>query len=134
MTMSTDSLLSSFLSGMPAFTRQASGIQLRPYQVAPINRLKDSILNHYGDTLIIVFPRQSGKDEFLIHLMAYLLNFYAEFPLSMVVVNPTYKPQTVNAILRFDQVLSRNPVTSRRWKKHGDFMRLLDQSRISLLA
>jgi len=126
--------LSSFLSGMPAFIRYTSGIHLRPYQAAPIARLQDSILNQYGDTLIIVFPRQSGKDEFLIQLMAYLLNFYSEFPLSMVAVNPTYKPQTLNAILRLDQVLTRNPVTAGRWRKHGDFMRLVGQARISFLS
>lgn len=119
---------------MPAFIRHTSGICLRPYQVPPIARLQESILNQYGDTIIIVFPRQSGKDEFLIQLMAYLLYFYSEFPLSMVAVNPTYKPQTVNAILRFDQVLSRNPLTTKHWRKHGDFMRLLDQSRISFLS
>ena len=119
---------------MPAFIRHTSGIRLRPYQAAPIARLQDSILNLYGDTLIIVFPRQSGKDEFLIQLMAYLLNFYSEFPLSMVAVNPTYKPQTLNALLRFDQVLARNPLTSSRWRKHGDFMRLVGQSRISFLS
>ena len=117
--------LSSFLSGMPAFIQHTSGIRLRPYQAAPIARLQDSILNQYGDTLIIVFPRQSGKDEFLIQLMAYLLYFYKEFPLSMVAVNPTYKPQTLNALLRFDQVLARNPLTTARWRKHGEFMRLV---------
>ncbi len=119
---------------MPAFIRHTSSIQLRPYQVEPIARLRESIINNYGDTIIIVFPRQSGKDEFIIQLMAYLLYTYSEFPLSMVAVNPTYKPQTVNAIIRFDQVLSRNPLTSDLWHKNGQFMRLVDQARISFLS
>jgi len=133
-TESQSTSVSTFLSGMPAFIRHTSGIRLRPYQIRPIARLQDSILNQYGDTLIIVFPRQSGKDEFLIQLMAYLLYFYSEFPLSMVAVNPTYKPQTVNALLRFDQVLARNPLTTDHWRKHGDFMRLVGQARISFLS
>jgi hypothetical protein len=131
---SSSTAISSLLSGLPAFIRHTSGLQLRPYQVAPIASLQRSITNQHGDTIIIVFPRQSGKDEFLIQLMAYMLYIYSEFPLSMVAVNPTYKPQTVNAILRFDQVLSRNPLTSKIWRKKGDFIRLMDQTRISFLS
>ncbi|HBG73843.1 MAG: hypothetical protein A2X27_03450 [Chloroflexi bacterium GWD2_49_16] len=119
---------------MPTFIKHTSGLQLRPYQIAPIARLHDSIRNRYGDTIIIVFPRQSGKDEFLIQLMVYMLYIYSQFPLSMVAVNPTYKPQTVNALIRFDQVLARNPLTSKLWRKHGDFIRRVDQTRISFLS
>ena len=126
--------LSPTFSAMPAFIRHTSRLQLRPYQVAPIASLQDSIQNQYGDTIIIVFPRQSGKDEFLIQLMAYMLYIHSDFPLSMVAVNPTYKPQTVNALIRFDQVLARNPLTSRLWRKKGEFMRLMDQARISFLS
>ncbi len=125
---------SPFFSRMPAFISRTSGLQLRPYQVAPLASLLTSINNQLGDTIIIVFPRQSGKDEFLIQLMAYLAYTYAGFPLSMVAVNPTYKPQTLNALIRFDQVLSRNPLTAGRWHKKGEFIRLMDQVRISFLS
>ena len=123
-----------FLANVSSFIQRTSGLQLRPYQVAPLASLLNSINNQYGDTIIIVFPRQSGKDEFLIQLMAYMAYTYAGFPLSMVAVNPTYKPQTLNALIRFDQVLSRNPLTAGRWHKKGEFIRLMDQVRISFLS
>ena len=35
----------------------------RPYQDAPTEAIINSILNHYGDSIVIIFPRQSGKNE-----------------------------------------------------------------------
>ncbi|OGN76357.1 MAG: hypothetical protein A2X25_09025 [Chloroflexi bacterium GWB2_49_20] len=66
--------------------------------------------------------------------MAYLLDLYSKFPVGIVAVNPTYKPQTINALLRFDQLLNKNPLTAGRWRKHGGFMRLINLARISFLS
>ena len=47
---------------------------MRPYQKAPLKRIMESIEQHLGDTIVLVFPRQSGKDELLVQLKAYLLH------------------------------------------------------------
>src|SRR4030067_3201255 len=75
---------------------QACGVQLRPYQSEPLGRIMESIRNHLGHTIVIVFPRQSGKDELLVNLKVYLLHLFAPLPVGIVEVNPTYQPQTVN--------------------------------------
>lgn len=113
---------------------QAGGISLRPYQREPLERIMQSIGNHLGDTLIIVFPRQSGKDEFLINLKVYLLHFYAPLPVGIVEVNPTYKPQTLAAVERFDRALANNLLTRHKWRKRGDFMRFIDKVWVSFLS
>lgn len=126
--------LVSLLTDPVDFARSAGERELRPYQAAPISRLLASIRNHHGDTIIIVFPRQSGKDELLLQLQAYLLYLYASVPVGIVIVNPTYHPQTVKAIRRFDALLDRNLLTRRRWRKHGRFNRALGQARVSFLS
>ncbi len=113
---------------------QTTGLEIRPYQNEPFARILDSIKNHYGDEIVIIFPRQSGKDEFLLNLKMYLADLYSVLPVSMVEVNPTYKPQTLTALLRFEQALEANILTRKKWKKRGDFMRILGQLRISFLS
>ena len=62
------------------YTRTTSGIRLRPWQREPFPVILDSIHQQRGDTILIVFPRQSGKNEFLIHLKIFLLDLYASLP------------------------------------------------------
>ena len=83
------------MSDPKRYIRWIGGMCLRPYQQQPIGRILESIEKHLGDTIILIFPRQSGKDELLIQLTAYLLHTYAVVPVGIVEVNPTYRPQTV---------------------------------------
>ena len=110
------------------------GIQLRTYQADPLKRVLESIENHLGDTIVLMFPRQSGKDEFLSDLMIYLADLYSLLPVGIVAVNPTYKPQTVTALQRFDAALQANNLTHGAWRAQGGFMRILGQARISFLS
>lgn len=128
------SSLASLLTDPYRYTRHTAGVALRPYQLEPIPHILASIRERRGDTFIFVFPRQSGKDETLVNLQLHLLDLFSHLPVGIVSVNPTYKPQTLNAILRFDQVIARNPLTRNRWRKRGDFMRLLGDARISFLS
>jgi hypothetical protein len=49
---------------------------LRPYQVEPLNAILDSILSRRGLEFLLIFPRQSGKNEAVAQLLVYLLNLY----------------------------------------------------------
>lgn len=116
------------------YIRWAAGIKLRPYQKAPLERIMQSIERHLGDTIILVFPRQSGKDELLVNLKAYLLHYYAPLPVGIVEVNPTYQPQTVAALERFDRALTQNRLARRKWRKRGALMRLIGKAWVSFLS
>ncbi len=116
------------------YVLDALGIELRRYQREPLERILDSIEGHRGDTIVILFPRQSGKDELLLDLLVYLADLYATERAGIVVVNPTFRPQTVTALERFDAALDGNPMTHSNWRRNGGFMRLVGKSRISFLS
>jgi hypothetical protein len=78
--------------------------------------------------------RQAGKDELLANLLTYILNLYAHRETGIVVVNPTYKPQTINAIMRLENRLKGNLLTKSFWSKRSDFMRMIDQAVVSFLS
>jgi hypothetical protein len=49
---------------------------LRHYQTTPLRTILHSVLHGRGREYLLVFPRQSGKNEAVAHLLAYLLNLY----------------------------------------------------------
>lgn len=56
------------------FSRYALGIPLYDYQLAPLQAIVDSVLHRRGYDFLLIFPRQSGKNEAVAHLFVYLLN------------------------------------------------------------
>jgi hypothetical protein len=52
----------------------------------------------------------------------------------IVEVNPTYKPQTVNAIQRLEDRLRGNPMIQASWRKRSDFMRMVGRARVTFLS
>ena len=77
---------------------------------------------------MVLFARQSGKDELSAVLKAYLLARLRHREAGIVEVNPTYKPQTINAMTRLERRLRDEPLTrgpgasdrtsSARWAAH----------------
>jgi hypothetical protein len=61
------------LEDIERFSRHVVGLPLYPYQVAPLRAICDSVLNRRGLEFLLVFPRQSGKNEAIAHLLVYLL-------------------------------------------------------------
>lgn len=120
--------------GLAAFTRRLTGINLRPYQLEAAQAILASIQARAGRTIVILFARQSGKDELAANLLVYLLARWHAREAGIVVVNPTYKPQTINAIERLERRLDANAATRGRWRKRADFMRLLGGARVSFLS
>ena len=62
---------------IPLFTHNINGLMLRRYQVAAAKAIVDSVRYNYGDSLVVMFPRQSGKNELQAQLQSYLLFIYA---------------------------------------------------------
>ena len=58
------------------FSEQVLGVPLRKYQVKPLRAILTSILGRQGQEFLLIFPRQSGKNEAVAQLLVYLLNIY----------------------------------------------------------
>lgn len=109
--------LKAVLRDIVLFCQYASGITLREYQKAPLRRILDSILNKHGDTIVVIFPRQSGKNEIQAQLETYLLMLLSQTQAEIVKVSPTWKPQTLNAMRRLERVIHGNLLTATLWRK-----------------
>lgn len=124
----------SYLSSLKSYSRKGTGILLRPYQLDPGNAIIHSIQENLGMTFVIIMPRQSGKDELMSQLKGYLMRSLSYKDRGIVEVNPTYKPQTINAIMRLETRLNMNPMTFGLWKKRSDFIRQVGYCRTSFLS
>ena len=114
--------------------RYGGGLELRPYQVEPINAILKSIRERAGRTIVIIISRQSGKDELLCHLKIFLMQRFQEKDREIVEFNPTYKPQTIRSIFRLESRMQTNVITSGHWKKRSDFMRMIGLAKTSFLS
>jgi hypothetical protein len=98
------------------------GVLLRPYQRGIALALKDSIVNHLGLTFVVIFPRQSGKNELQAHIFSWLLLRFSHSGGRIVSVSPTFKPQTTNNMERVAQSLDACVASRRRWKTSKGYM------------
>jgi hypothetical protein len=51
---------------------------LRRYQLAPVNAVLRSVLHQHGYEFLLIFPRQSGKNEAVAQLLVFLLNIHRQ--------------------------------------------------------
>ena len=83
---------------------------LRSYQLGFARAVAQSVIEGRGDTFAAVFSRQSGKDEALAQLCAFILSRYRVAGGSVVVATPALRPQ---GLIQRDRLLARldNPLT-----------------------
>ncbi|MGD9316313.1 MAG: hypothetical protein PVG56_05740 [Anaerolineae bacterium] len=72
------------LADMRYFSAVVLRVPLRSYQVEPVHAILDSILHKRGLEFLLVFPRQSGKNEAIAQLLTYLLNLYQRAGASII--------------------------------------------------
>lgn len=72
------------LSNIELFSRYVLRLPLRRYQLEPIQAVLDSVLHRRGLEFLLVFPRQSGKNEVVAHLLVYLMNLFQRVGGNMV--------------------------------------------------
>jgi hypothetical protein len=89
------------------FSRVILERPLRSYQLEPARAILDSVLHGRGLTFAVMMSRQSGKNEMAAQLEAYLLNLYRNEGGQIVKASPTFKPQTVNSMLRLEEHLNK---------------------------
>jgi hypothetical protein len=64
------------LYDLEAFSRAVIRRPLRGYQFAPLHAILDSVRQGSGREFLLIFPRQSGKNEAIAQLLVYLLNLF----------------------------------------------------------
>ncbi len=104
------------------FTESTGGIRLREYQCSPMLAILKSVLGRKGLSFVVMFPRQSGKNELQAQLECYLLALLSQTPAEMVKISPTWKPQSLNAMRRLERVLQQNKITQRLWHKESGYI------------
>jgi len=116
------------------FTRFASGLKLRSYQGEVASAVINSVFAEKGLSIVVMFPRQSGKNELQAQLEAYFLVMLAQAGGDMVKISPTWKPQSLNAMQRLERVLRRNALTRSRWEKESGYIYRLGEARMIFLS
>jgi len=122
-------LIKKWLTNISFFSRIVTRRPLRRYQAEVATAVIDSILNQRGLTFAVMFPRQAGKNETQAQIEAYLLNLFRRLPGAQIVkASPTFKPQTINSLMRLATMLN-NPWNRGQWKKEQGYIVRLDQAR-----
>ena len=122
------------LNDIETFSKYGSGLALRKYQREPARAIVDSVINKKGLTFVIIFPRQSGKNELQAQIQTYLLTIFSLLEAEMVAISPTWKPQSFNAMRRLERVLAANLISRDLWSKHQDYVYRIGKARIYFLS
>jgi len=126
--------LKALLRNPVAFTEYTGGIRLREYQCSPMLAILKSVLAHRGLSFVIMFPRQSGKNELQAQLECYLLTLLSQTPAELVKISPTWKPQSQNAMRRLERVLQQNRIVQRQWRKENGYIYRVGSARMMFFS
>lgn len=112
----------------------AGGIHIRGYQSPAVDAIIDSVLNHRGLSFVIMFPRQTGKNEIQGQIESYLLFRFSQIGGSIIKISPTWKPQSINAKQRLKRIVTDNEITRDFWKPAEGYQFIMDRAKISFLS
>jgi hypothetical protein len=122
------------LRDVTRFSALGSGIRLRSYQVQVAQAIVESVIYGKGLSFVVIFPRQSGKNELQAQIEAYLLSLFSVELVEMVKVSPTWKPQSLNAMRRLERVLKHNFLTRGHWTKKSGYIYQFGEAMIHFLS
>lgn len=121
------------MSDITLFTA-LGGIKLRKYQKAVATAIVNSVLSARGDSFVVMFPRQSGKNELQAQVEAYLLMYFSFTGGELVKISPTWKPQSQNAMRRLERVLNQHPLFMGVWQKEAGYRYRVGKASITFLS
>src|SRR4030065_209479 len=113
---------------------ELGNVHLRAYQHEVAKAITSSIIGKKGLTFVVIFPRQSGKNELQAQIEAYLLLLSCLTRAGMVKVSPTMKPQSLNAIRRLEHILKRNILTRPYWVKKSGYVYQIGDASLQFLS
>ena len=114
-----------------SFSRFVLGVHLRPYQQEAALAIQESVFLRDGESFVVIFSRQSGKDEMLACLSLFFLFRFYEWGADMVVAQPTFKPQTINAM---ERLRKRGLYFGRRLTRTAGYIMRMGQARIAYFS
>lgn len=113
------------------FAKWFIGITLRPYQLEAAQAIVRSVFARDGMTFVIIFSRQSGKDEMLAILFLFLLMRFSDWGIEMICAQPTFKPQTITAM---ERILKRGMSFGKRLKRTAGYIVRFMASKVSYFS
>jgi hypothetical protein len=122
------------LLDLASFCEEGSGLRLRRYQQEAGCTIVQSVLQRLGLSVVVLFPRQSGKNELQAQIESYLLLLFSLQGGEIVKISPTWRPQSLNAMRRLEQALQRNRFTRLRWAKETGHIYRIGQAQIVFLS
>lgn len=128
------SSLKEAFANITVFTNSFSGIRLRNYQRDVAEAIVSSVLHQEGGSFVVMFPRQSGKNELQAQIETYLLMLFSQSGGEIVKISPTWKPQSLNAMRRLESTLRRNIITKDLWQKESGYIYRIGEARILFLS
>jgi len=108
--------LKKVLTSIQLFSGLVIQVPLRRYQVTPANAVIDSCLQGKGLEFLWIFPRQSGKDEAIAQLIAFLLALFHRTEAQIVHVYPTTQ-QITTGTTRLETRLDNNWFSGKWWTR-----------------
>jgi len=128
------SSLKEAFSNVTVFTDTFSGIRLRKYQCKAAEAIVSSVIHQEGRSFVVMFPRQSGKNELQAQIETYLLMLFSQSGGEIVKISPTWKPQSLNAMRRLESTLRRNIITKDLWQKESGYIYRIGEARMLFLS
>ena len=108
----------SLLASVFKFAADGTDLTLRTYQRQVAAAITESVITNAGRSFVVMFPRQSGKNELQAQIEAYLMTLYSSSASAEIIkVSPTWRPQTLNAMRRLQRTLETNKITA--WSEGG---------------
>lgn len=108
--------LKALLTSIQHFSQLVLQRPLYPYQLEAADAVIQSCLGQKGLEFLLVFPRQSGKDETIAQLTAFLLTLFQRTPARIIHVYPT-RQQLVVGTTRLLPYVHHPLAASRAWCK-----------------
>jgi len=128
MPRSATHVIKHWLSDIRNFSKLVIKLPLRQYQLKPADAILQSVPHGQDLTFAVLLCRQAGKNELSAQLEAYLLNLYRRRGGGIVKGSPTFKPQTINSILRLTDRLT-NPWNRNEYRRREGYIVQLGNAR-----
>lgn len=120
------------LNRIDLFSRLVLRLPLRRYQAVPLTAIVESVLHHHGHEFLLIFPRQSGKNEAVAHLLVYLLNIFQR--VGGNIIYAAIGDGIGRGIQRLDKRL-QNQWNAGHWKRAGKpLRRILGNAQVVFLS
>ena len=127
--MSRSRVVGEWLEDLEKFSRFLLLRPLRGYQLEPAMAAVESIRSGRGRTFVVMMARQAGKNELSAQLEAFLLNRYQRRGGQVVKASPTFKPQTINSMMRLEEHLD-NPLNRGNVRVRHGYQITLGRARV----